>query len=183
MLFCRQNLTAEGLIPRLWDTGRELLSGGLLSGATAHGFMAVLGKPASVIIFCLLIVVLLLVVFQVSPATLLRLWRERDRLDYRVEDYEDEEDDEDFSDDDFDDEECTGDCEECGGCGMDEDDENVYVECMCPNCQSTFYVLEHELGDGVFHVCPRCGEKIHVEPDYDEEIPVAKLADKDPDEE
>ena len=96
---------------------------------------------------------------------------------------EDEEDDEDFSDDDFDDEECTGDCEECGGCGMDEDDENVYVECMCPNCQSTFYVLEHELGDGVFHVCPRCGEKIHVEPDYDEEIPVAKLADKDPDEE
>ena len=44
-------------------------------------------------------------------------------------------------------------------------------------------VLEHELGDGVFHVCPRCGEKIHVEPDYDEEIPVAKLADKDPDEE
>lgn len=96
---------------------------------------------------------------------------------------EDEEDDEDFSDDDFDDEECTGDCEECGGCGMDEDDENVYVECMCPNCQSAFYVLEHELGDGVFHVCPRCGEKIHVEPDYDEEIPVAKLADKDPDEE
>ena len=97
--------------------------------------------------------------------------------------FADEEDDEDFSDDDFDDEECTGDCEECGGCGMDEDDENVYVECMCPNCQSTFYMLEHELGDGVFHVCPRCGEKIHVEPDYDEEIPVAKLADKDPDEE
>ena len=47
----------------------------------------------------------------------------------------------------------------------------------------TFDISILELGDGVFHVCPRCGEKIHVEPDYDEEIPVAKLADKDPDEE
>ena len=36
---------------------------------------------------------------------------------------------------------------------------------------------------GTYTRCPRCGEKIHVEPDYDEEIPVAKLADKDPDEE
>ena len=97
MLFCRQNLTADGLLPKLWNTGRELLSGGVLSGGTAHGFMAVLGKPASVIIFCLLIVVLLLVAFQVSISTLIRMWKERDRLDYRVEDYEDEnEEDEGF---------------------------------------------------------------------------------------
>ena len=94
MLFCRQNLTADGLLPKLWDTGRELLSGGVLSGGTAHGFMAVLGKPASVIIFCLLIVVLLLVAFQVSLSTLIRMWKERDRLDYRVEDYEDDEEEE-----------------------------------------------------------------------------------------
>ncbi len=95
MLFCRQNLTADGLLPKLWDTGRELLSGGVLSGGTAHGFMAVLGKPASVIIFCLLIVVLLLVAFQVSLSTLIRMWKERDRLDYRVEDYEDDKEEDD----------------------------------------------------------------------------------------
>lgn len=88
-------------------------------------------------------------------------------------------DDEDFEDEDFDDEdeeECTGDCEACEGCTGADEDENVFVECMCPSCQSTFYVLESELGDNVFHICPRCGEKIHVEPDYDEEIPVAELA-------
>ena len=32
MLFCRQNLTADGLLPKLWETGKELLSGGVLSG-------------------------------------------------------------------------------------------------------------------------------------------------------
>ena len=97
MLFCRQNLTADGLLSKLWETGKELLSGGVLSGGTAHGFMAVLGKPASVIIFCVLIVVLLRVAFQVSLSTLVRLWKERDHLDYRVEDYEDEgEEDDDF---------------------------------------------------------------------------------------
>lgn len=104
-------------------------------------------------------------------------------MDDEDEDDEDEEEDDDFSEEDFDGEECTGDCEACEGCSQDEDDEDVYVECMCPNCQSSFYVLESELGDDVFHICPRCGEKIHVEPDYDEEIPVAKLADRDPDEE
>ena len=96
MLFCRQNLTADGLLPKLWSTGKELLSGGLLSGATAHGFMAVLGKPASVIIFCILIVALAMVAFQVRLSTLVRMWKERDHLDYRVEDYEDEEEDDVF---------------------------------------------------------------------------------------
>ena len=99
------------------------------------------------------------------------------------EDDEDEdEDDEDDFDEDEDDVECSGDCGACDGCAQPEDEDDVYVECMCPNCQSTFYVLESELGDGVFHVCPRCNERIHVEPDYDEEIPVAHLADKDPEE-
>ena len=92
MLFCRQNFSSpDGLLGRLWKTGGELLSGGVLSGATAHGFMTVLGKPASVIIFCVLIFVLVMVTFQISLSTLIQLWKERDRLDYRVEDYEDEE--------------------------------------------------------------------------------------------
>ena len=97
MLFCRQNFTSpDGLLGKLWETGGELLSGGVLSGATAHGFMAVLGKPASVIIFCVLIFALVMVAFQISLATLVKLWKERDHLDYRVEDYEDEEEDEGF---------------------------------------------------------------------------------------
>lgn len=97
--------------------------------------------------------------------------------DFEDEDFEDE-DDADFADeDDFDEDECTGNCDSCAGCAEGEDDGSAYLECMCPSCQSAFYVLESELGDDVFHVCPRCGEKVHVEPDYDEEIPVARLAD------
>ena len=97
MLFCKQVFTSpDGLLGKLWETGGELLSGGVLSGATAHGFMAVLGKPASVIIFCVLIFALIMVTFQISLSTLIQLWKERDHLDYRVEDYEDEEEDEGF---------------------------------------------------------------------------------------
>ena len=97
MLFCREDLSSpEGLLGKLWTTGGELYSGGVLSGGTAQGFLAVLGKPASVVIFCVLIMVLLMVVFQISFSTLWQMWKERERLDYRVEDYEDEEDDEYF---------------------------------------------------------------------------------------
>ena len=97
MLFCREDLSSpDGLLGKLWTTGGELYSGGVLSGATAQGFLAVLGKPASVVIFCVLILVLLMVVFQISFSTLWQMWKERERLDYRVEDYEDEEDDEYF---------------------------------------------------------------------------------------
>jgi len=95
-------------------------------------------------------------------------------------DFDDDDEDDDEDDDDFEfdeDEECSGDCGACSGCA-EEDDDNVYVECMCPSCQSTFYVLESELGENVFHICPRCNERIHVEPDFDEEIPVAELADE-----
>ena len=97
MLFCREDLSSpDGLLGKLWTTGGELYSGGVLSGGTAQGFLAVLGKPASVVIFCVLIMVLLMVVFQISFSTLWQMWKERERLDYRVEDYEDEEDDEYF---------------------------------------------------------------------------------------
>lgn len=97
MLFCRADLSGpDGLLGKLWTTGGELYSGGVLSGGTAQGFLAVLGKPASVVIFCVLILVLLMVVFQISFSTLWQMWKERERLDYRVEDYEDEEDDEYF---------------------------------------------------------------------------------------
>ena len=117
-------------------------------------------------------------------------------------DEEDDEDDEDFEYDDDDDEAeeeddeadedaceeydeaegCGGDCSSCAGCSGDAmADENydvdIVVECMCPQCSGTFYVNEDELGDDAFHICPRCGARIHVVPDYDADIPVAALAD------
>ncbi len=86
MLFCKQDLSdAAKLFPTLWETGFTLESGGVLSGGTAHGFMAVLGKPASVIVFLVLLLALLMVVSQVTPAMLIELWRERE--DYNEEDY------------------------------------------------------------------------------------------------
>ncbi len=86
MLFCRLDLSdAASLFPTLWETGFTLESGGVLSGGTAHGFMAVLGKPASVIVFLVLLLTLLMVVSQVTPAMLAELWRERE--DYDEEDY------------------------------------------------------------------------------------------------
>ena len=61
MLFCREDLSSpDSLLGKLWTTGGELYSGGVLSGGTAQGFLAVLGKPASVVIFCVLILVLLM---------------------------------------------------------------------------------------------------------------------------
>ena len=92
LLFCKLDLSdPAGLFPTLWESGFALASGGALSGATAHGFVAVLGKPASVIIFIVLLLVLVMVVFQVTPSLLLQMWRERERPDYSEEDYEDEE--------------------------------------------------------------------------------------------
>ena len=92
LLFCKLDLSdPAGLFPTLWESGFALESGGALSGATAHGFVAVLGKPASVIIFIVLLLVLVMVVFQVTPSLLLQMWRERERPDYSEEDYEDEE--------------------------------------------------------------------------------------------
>lgn len=86
MLFCKLDLSdAAKLFPTLWETGFTLESGGVLSGGTAHGFMAVLGKPASVIVFLVLLLALLMVVAQVTPAMLIELWRERE--DYDEEDY------------------------------------------------------------------------------------------------
>ena len=101
--------------------------------------------------------------------------------DYEDEDEdEDEEDDEDEDDDEEDDfEECDGNCEGCSGCD-DEDveyDGDIFVECMCPECKGTFYVKEEELDDEAFHICPRCGVRVHVVPDFEADIPVAALAE------
>ena len=91
MLFCKVDLTRpEILFPTLWKTGQSGESGGALAGGTAHGFTAVLGRPASVLVFVVLIAILLMAVFQVTPAQLYAMWRDRERLDYDEADYEEE---------------------------------------------------------------------------------------------
>jgi len=91
MLTCTADLTdAATLFSKLWETGYTLDSGGVLSGGTAHGFMAVLGRWPSVCIFIVLILVNLFVVFQVTPAMLWEKLAERweERQYYEEEDYE-----------------------------------------------------------------------------------------------
>ena len=107
-----------------------------------------------------------------------------DGLEEEYDDEEDDEDEEDIEDEEDleEDEEfegCDGDCSGCSGCGDEEDvdyDGEIFVECMCPECKGTFYVNEDELDDEAFHICPRCGVRIHVVPDFDADIPVAALA-------
>lgn len=104
---------------------------------------------------------------------------------------DDDEDEDEDEDDDF--EGCDGHCEGCDGCDEiydeedakllngDYDEDNIFVECLCPSCKASFYVKEEELSDDAFHICPRCNARVHVVPDYedDEEIPVAHLAEDD----
>ena len=90
MISCTVDLSdAATLFSKLWETGFTLESGGVLSGGTAHGFMAVLGRWPSVCIFIILILVNLLVVFQVTPSMLWEMLLERweDRQEYDEEDY------------------------------------------------------------------------------------------------
>ncbi len=100
-------------------------------------------------------------------------------IDEELDEEYDEEDDEDDDEDDFEDM-CDGDCASCSGCDEDENaeyDGEIFVECMCPECKGTFIVNEEELDDEAFHICPRCGVRIHVVPDFEADIPVAALAD------
>lgn len=93
------------------------------------------------------------------------------------EDEDFDEDEEDFEDEEDLDDVCDGDCAGCSGCEDEEYDGEIFVECMCTECKGTFYVKEDELADDAFHICPRCGARIHVVLDYEADIPVAALAD------
>ena len=94
VLFCRISFdSADALIPKLWESGikHEQLGGGVLSGGTALGFVAVLGRPASVVVMLALAATLIMVIFELTISKLIQMWRERERLDYNEEDYEDSE--------------------------------------------------------------------------------------------
>ena len=77
---------------------------------------------------------------------------------------------------------CTGNCASCqGGCALsganDDDDDTVYVDCVCPNCGKTFFVdvddaIEAESeaeSDDVMFTCPHCQSKVKVILEYDDD--------------
>ena len=72
----------------LWGSGIEKTSGGMLAGAIAIGFLAVLGKVATLIIFALLTVMLLLVALRLTPAEIIAAFRSHERTPYEPEEEE-----------------------------------------------------------------------------------------------
>ena len=83
LLLCRVAFASSvGIIPRMWSTGVALQSGGVVSGLLAHGFRAVFGNIAAVVIFVVILLALLAVVFHQGIAALWRRWQQRERLAY-----------------------------------------------------------------------------------------------------
>ena len=72
----------------LWGSGIEKTSGGMLAGALAIGFLAVLGKVATLIIFAVLTVMLLLVALRLTPAAIIAAFRNHERTPYEPEEEE-----------------------------------------------------------------------------------------------
>ncbi len=88
LIFCKVDLSStSGLIPKLWKSGLEVASGGVLSGAVAHGVMAVFGHIATAVIFAVLLVVFVTVISHRLIGKMWTKWRERER-------YEEEEEEE-----------------------------------------------------------------------------------------
>ena len=80
--------SSVGIVKVLWASGIEKTSGGVLSGALAIGFLAVLGKVATLIIFTLLTVMLLLVALRLTPAEIIAAFRNHERTPYEPEEEE-----------------------------------------------------------------------------------------------
>ena len=88
VVLCRLDFTASvGIIPKLWESGVAMTSGGLLAGGLARFVQAIFGGIATMIIFLLLFLTLLVVVFHRQLGALWEHWQQRERLDYTEEDY------------------------------------------------------------------------------------------------
>lgn len=66
-----------GIIPAMWKDGVALKCGGVISGALGQGSVAVFSKIASIIIFTVLFVVLLMVALRLTVGALIEKHRER----------------------------------------------------------------------------------------------------------
>ena len=82
ILFCRETFPdSMGLIPRLWSTGKDLTSGGVLSGALAEGSVALVAKLPSVIIFTVLLIAMVMTSMHLTVGTLVEKHRQRVRYE------------------------------------------------------------------------------------------------------
>ena len=78
MLLCKEEFTSSfGVLKDLWMTGCQLRSGGAVSGALAMGSVAVFSMLASVIIFTVLFVILLMAAFRSTANALIEKSRNR----------------------------------------------------------------------------------------------------------
>ncbi len=77
--------SSVGIVKALWQTGVEKTSGGVLSGALAIGFLAVLGKVATLIIFAVVTVALLFVALHLTPAAVIDAVKSHERVPYEPE--------------------------------------------------------------------------------------------------
>jgi len=88
LIFCKETFdSAMGIIPKLWSTGLAVSSGGVFSGAIAHGVMAVFGHIASAVIFAVLLVTAVTAISHRLIGKIWNKWRERER--YEEEEEED----------------------------------------------------------------------------------------------
>ena len=82
MLFCKEAYESSmGVLPKLWTSGNALESGGVISGALAIGSSAVFSELASIIIFTVLFVVLLMVALRLTVGAMIEKHRARPRYE------------------------------------------------------------------------------------------------------
>ena len=78
LLLCKETFESSlGVLPKLWTSGNALASGGAISGALAEGSAAVFSSLASIIIFTVLFVVLLMAALRLTVGALIEKHRER----------------------------------------------------------------------------------------------------------
>ena len=82
MLLVKEAYTSSiGIIPAMWKDGVALKCGGVISGALGQGSVAVFSKIASIIIFTVLFVVLLMVALRLTVGALIEKHRERPKYE------------------------------------------------------------------------------------------------------
>ena len=82
MVLCKEIFESGfGILKKLWKSGLAISSGGAVSGALAEGSVAVFSRLASIIIFTVLFVVLLMVALRLTVGALIEKHRERPRYE------------------------------------------------------------------------------------------------------
>ena len=82
MAFCgTASDSADAIIKTLWQSGKTLSSGGVISGLLAIGSVKVLSRVASIIIFVVVFAALLMAAMNLTLSSLIDMYRERVRYE------------------------------------------------------------------------------------------------------